>query len=63
MYVGLVDDQAIQGNFASPPGIDAQTSVHFVGCKERFGAGGLQPMNFEALQGGAQRKPIDGDGS
>jgi len=29
MYVGLVDDQAIQGNFASPPGIDAQTSVHF----------------------------------
>ena len=49
MNVGLVNNQAIQRDFASPPRIDAQASVHFFGGKEGFGAGGLQTVNFEAF--------------
>ena len=49
MHVGLVNNHAIQRDFASPPGIDAQTSVHFLGGKEGFGASGFQTVNFEAF--------------
>jgi hypothetical protein len=49
MNVGLVNNQAIQRDFASPPRIDAQASVYFFGGKEGFGAGGFQTVNFETF--------------
>ena len=61
MHARCADEGILERNFAAPERIDAQGGLHFVGGEERLGVGGLSAVDDQALEGGAEVAPADGE--